>query len=217
MTNKEIYKMWAPNDVKWTNWVRPVPFISIGKDNQIYELTNFELPNIDYIENYNENVAIIVDLPGCDSIKEGIALAKKGFRPIPAFNGTNEQIGAQATVNSHILEAGLIRGVSELEKIELSKDALPAFLIDTNRLNRFRTSISIFDNSWDIYSQDLPTGKYLLENNINKVIVRGDTIKRDLKNILYKYQKEKIKIFFTNGYEKPKEVHINKLFIKEEY
>ena len=27
MNAKEVYKLWAPFNKKWTDWVRPVPFI----------------------------------------------------------------------------------------------------------------------------------------------------------------------------------------------
>lgn len=27
MAGKEVYKIWAPFDCMWTDWVRPVPFI----------------------------------------------------------------------------------------------------------------------------------------------------------------------------------------------
>lgn len=27
MIGKEIYKIWAPFDCMWTDWVRPVPFV----------------------------------------------------------------------------------------------------------------------------------------------------------------------------------------------
>lgn len=215
MTNKEIYKVWAPNDVKWKGWVRPVPFIDINKENIVHEVVNFEIPEINYIENYKENTAIIVDLPGNESIIEGIALAKNGFRPIPIYNGTNEQKGSIATVKNSAIQIGLIKGALELKKFNLSKEALPAFLLDSCRMQRYKMNESVFDNSWDIYDQDIPSAQYFLANNINKIIVRGDKLQKDLKKILYKFQKEKIEIFFTNGYEEPKKIHIRKPFLKE--
>lgn len=35
MIGKEIYKIYAPNDAKWTEWVRPVPFIAIDTCNRM--------------------------------------------------------------------------------------------------------------------------------------------------------------------------------------
>ena len=51
-------------------------------------------------------------------------------------------------------------------------------------------NVSVFDNSWDVYPQDLPSAEYLLENDMKKVIVVGQNIARDLKKILYNYQKK---------------------------
>lgn len=192
------------------DWVRPVPFIAINKDSRICEVSNFSIPNVNYIKEVQLDTAIIVDLDGNDSIKEGLGLAKIGFRPIPIYNGTNEQQGAMATVNNHAIEAGLIKGALELDKMNISYSAPPVFLLDSNRMNRFKMNLSIFDNSWDIYDQDIPTAEYFLKYGINKIIVRGDKIQKDLGKILYKFQKKNIQILFTNGYEEAKEIHIKK-------
>lgn len=215
MTGKDIFKIWAPVGAKWVDWVRPVPFVAINEYMKSYEIYDFIISNINYLSEIPENTAIIIDLPGCDSIKEGLAIAKLGFRPIPIYNGTNEQEGAMATVDNHAIEIGLIKGAIELEKLKISDVAPPVFLLDSNRTNRFKMDISVFDNSWDIYDQDIPSAEYFLKNGINKIIVRGELIQKDLSKILYKFQKEAIKILFTNGYEEPKEVMIKKPICKE--
>lgn len=215
MTGRDIFKIWAPVGAKWVEWIRPVAFIAINNDNKVYEVSNFTIPNINYIKGLETNTAIIVDLPENDSIKEGIALAKIGFRPIPIYNGTNEQKGAMATVNNHIVELGLIKGALELEKIEIGNDAPPVFLVDSNRMNRFKMNVSIFDNSWDIYDQDIPSAEYFLKNGINKIVVRGELVQKDLTKILYKFQNKGIKILFTNGYKEPCEIKLKKSYFKD--
>ena len=155
-----------------------------------------------------KNTAIIIDLPGNDSIEEGIALARMGYRPVPIFNGTDEQAGAIATVDNNCIKLGLIKGALELEKIKISDNAPPAFLLDTNRMNRYKMDFSVFDNSWDIYAQDMPSAEYFLQNGIKKMIIRGEKIQKDLKKILYKFQEKGMEILFTNGYEEPKRVRI---------
>lgn len=216
MTGKEVYKIWAPFDAKWTDWVRPVPFVQIDdEDFKIYKNTNFDIPKINYINELKENIAIIVDLPEHYSINEGIALVKLGYRPIPIFNGTAETKGAKATVDNHAVEAGLIWGGIELQKIELDKNAPPVFLTDSNRLNRYKMNISIFDNSWDLYHQDLPSAEYFLKNGINKIIVRGNRFNKDLNKILYRHQEKGMKIYFTDGYEMPEEIKLKKIKDKD--
>lgn len=210
MTGKDIFKIWAPTGVKWTQWVRPVPFVGINENIKTYDVSDFNISNINYLEKLLTDTAIIVDLPGNDSIKEGLALAKMGYRPIPIYNGTDQQKGAIATVDNCSIKVGLIKGTKELEKIKIDNNAPPVFLLDTNRMNRFKMNISIFDNSWDIYSQDLPTAEYFLNNGIKNIIISSRIIQKDLSKILYKFQNKGINILFTNGYDKPKKVKINK-------
>lgn len=215
MTGKEVYKIWAPTGKKWVDWVRPVPFIGIDIPKETYEFIDYSIPNINYLEGYLKDTAIIVDIQGINSIKEGIALAKLGYRPIPIFNGTNPPLGSKSTTNNTIIEPLLVWGAIELKNIKIESDASPVFLLDRNRLDRYKLDRSIFDNSWDVYPQDLPSSEYLLENGIKKILVRGEMLQGDLSKILYKYQKRNIKIFFTNGYEKAKEIKIKRPKIKE--
>ncbi len=208
MTNKEVYKIWAPYHKKWTNWVRPVPFIYL--DESINEFIDYNISHINYLSKILDNTAIIIDINGIDSIKEGIELAKIGYRPIPIFNGTSSN-NALSTTNNKVIEPLLIWGALELKKIKLKDNALPVFLLDDNRLNRYKINRGIFDNSWDVYYQDLPSSKYFLNNNIDKILVRANKINKDLNKILYDYQNNNIKILFTNGFEPIKEIKIKKI------
>lgn len=208
MTNKEVYKIWAPCNIKWCSWVRPVPFIYL--DEKINEFIDYTIPTINYLNKALDNTAIIIDINGIDSIKEGIELSKIGYRPIPIFNGTSSN-NASSTTNNKLIEPLLVWGALELQKIKLKDDALPVFLLDENRLNRYKIDSSVFDNSWDVYYQDLPSSKYFLNNCIDKILVRANKINKDLSKILFDYQKNNIKIFFTNGFEPIKEIKIKKI------
>ena len=168
------------------------------------------MPAINYTAGNQTNTAIILDLPGCGSIKEGLALAFSGFRPIPLYNGANGQKGAMALVDNRAIESALVWGASKLEKLDIQSGAPPAFLLDSNRAHRFKMNDFVFDNSWDLYDQDMPSARYFIKNQIDKIIVRGETIQKDLNRILYKFQKEGIAILFTNGHEAPKATLIKK-------
>ena len=104
-----------------------------------------------YLKEIPTKTAIIVDEEGYESIKEGMALALLGFRPIPLFNGTNEPINSLGAVNNRIVEVALIWGALILKNINLKDDANPVFLIDTNRMHRYKMDESIFDNSYYVY------------------------------------------------------------------
>ena len=194
MTNKECYRIWAPVGKKWTDWVRPVPFIAARENVKGYHVGELLIPSIDFIDESWENAAVIVDLPGDESIEVGLALASKGYRPIPIYNGTIEQENARATVDNQTVGAALLCGATILKEIEIEDEALPAFLIDKNRLNRFKMDESVFDNSWDVYPQDLPSADYFLNNGIQKIIVISDSLSKDLKEVFRKFKKKKISI-----------------------
>ena len=211
MTGRDIFKIWAPRGAKWVEWVRPVPFVGIDENFEGYEVENFVIPKINYIKEFTTDTAIFIDLPGNNSIKEGLAVAKLGFRPIPIYNGTDEQKGAMATVDNKAIKIGLIKGAIELQNIQIRKNAPPAFLLDSNRMNRYKMNPSVFDNSWDIYAQDIPSAEYFLKNGICNIIVRGDCIQKDLKKILYPFQLKGINIFLSDEYENPKAVRLKKI------
>lgn len=216
--DKEIYQSWAPNGKKWVDWVRPVPFVEMEHFQKGYGFCGPADTNtyrVDYVDEARKDVALIVDLPGAGSVQEGIALAKRGYRPIPIFNGTVEQKDARATTDNESAALALMHYAEELAKVELPEDAPPAFLTDRKRLQRYKVDLGIFDNSWDVYHQDLPSAEYFLNNGIRKIVVVGDSIAKDLQKLLYGFQKKGIDIFWTKGYEAPKKVTLRKPLRKE--
>ena len=215
MRGKEIYKIYAPNGAKWTDWVRPVPFVAIDTYNR-KPIADWMERKAMFLKNYQQDTAIFVDLPGKESIELSIDLAYKGYRPIPIFNGTDEQLGSQATTNTYLIESCLINGSEKLKNIKLDNNANPAFLLDSYRTNRYRAKESVFDNSWDLYKQDIPSAEYFKQNGITKIIIVGDVIQRDLKKIFLKFQEKGIDIYLTDGYTFPQKVKLTKT-IKERF
>ena len=213
MRGKEIYKIYAPNGAKWIDWVRPVSFVAIDTYNR-KPIVDWLDRKAMFLKKYQQDTAIFIDLPGKESIELGIGLAHMGYRPIPVFNGTDEQQGSQATTNTYLIESCLINGSQKLKNIKLKNDANPVFLLDSYRTNRYRAKESIFDNSWDLYKQDIPSAEYFKQNGINKIIVVGEVIQPDLKKIFLKFQEKGIEIYITDGYIFPKKVKLTKT-IKE--
>lgn len=208
MTEKEVYQIWAPPGNKWVGWVRPVAFIESNLYDRGYLFTEEELPDVDFLDEKCKDAALIVDLPGSEGVYMGISLAKKGYRPIPVYNGTIEQTGAKATVDNTTVGKALRWGAGIMRELELKEDAPPAFLTDSNRLNSFRQNRSMFDNSWDLYAQDLPTAEYLMASGIRRVVVVGDRISKDLKPIFYKYYKKGLDIMWAKNYASPVNIRV---------
>ena len=215
MRGKEIYKIYAPTGAKWIDWVRPVPFVAIDTYNR-NPIVGWMDRKAMFLKKYQQDTAMFIDLPGKESIELSIDLAYMGYRPIPIFNGTDEQPGSQATINTYLVESCLINGSEKLKNIKLKNSTNPVFLLDSQRTNRYRAKESIFDNSWDIYKQDVPSAEYFKQNGITKIIVVGETIQPDLKKIFLEFQEKGIDIYVTNGYLSPKKIKLTKT-IKERF
>lgn len=219
MRGREIYEIYAPKNAKWTEWVRPVPFVAIETYKRKASKV-FIKRKIPFLDNYQEDTVIFVDLANVESIEYGLSLAEIGYRPIPLFNGVDEQIGSSATTDTYLVEEGLISGAERLKNIDLKNNANPVFLLDNMRLNRYRKDETIFDNSWDLYGQDIPSVDYFIKNNITKIIIVSKKVERDLRKIFFKFQSKGIDFYITDGYHELKKIHLKKtikeLFEKEE-
>ena len=210
MTGRELFEIWVEAGAKWTDWARPVLFAARSGVTSAETAVNFTKTRPLYVDSLQTDAAIIVDLPGYEGVREGLALADLGWRPVPLYNGTSEQPGSMALVDNHTIRRALVFGAGELKKIDLPRGAPPAFLLDSNRSNRRKPDVSVFDNSWDVYEQDFPPAEYFLRNGVTKLIVLGRGIQRDLAKILYGFQRKGMAVFLTNGYEKAKEVSVKK-------
>lgn len=215
MIGKEIYRIYAPEGAKWTEWVRPVPFVAINTYNRKPTADWLERKII-FLDEYKQDTAIFIDLPGKESIELGISLAKIGYRPIPLFNGTDEQQGSQATTDTYLIESCLINGAEKLKNINLRSNANPVFLLDSYRINRYRAKESIFDNSWDLYKQDIPSIEYFKQNSISKIIVVGNEINEDLRKMFFKFQDSGIELYLTDSYLPVKKIILTKT-LKEKF
>lgn len=219
MLGKEIYKIYAPPAAKWIEWVRPVPFVAIDTYNR-KEMYNWIDRKVYFLNEYQSDTAIFIDLFPKESIELGISLARIGYRPVPLFNGTDEQENSYATTDTYLAESSLITGGFILKNIKLDNNANPVFLLDCTRTNRYRAKESIFDNSWDLYKQDIPTPDYFMKNNIKKIVVVGDTIQKDLRKIFLEFQKKGIEFYLTDGYLPLNKIKLKKnlkeIFEKEE-
>ena len=212
MTNKELFRIWAPLGKRWVDWVRPVPFIEIKETTQPFQPSHMVFPMLKELNVDDKKTAVIVDLPGPYSVQAGLILAQEyGYRPIPIYNGVTEQPGSRATSDNHSILGGLVWGASILPTVDLKDDAPPAFLTDANRLQTFRIDGSIFDNSWDVYPQDIPSENYLLDHGIERIIIlSGHKAAHDLQAIFYEFPKKRVKIYWTNGYDKVKRIKIGR-------
>ena len=210
----DVYKAFVPKENKWFNWVRPVPFINIGMGKKNYSY-NFKEQHVFHSNDENmklflKDTAVIVDMPGASSINAGMNLVREGFRPIPIYNGIIEEENSKSVVDNQTVSAGLLWMAKELFNINISDDAMPAFLLDSNRLLQYKSKISVYDNSWDVYRQDMPSAEYLKNNSVKRILLISERISGDLRKILLNYRKAGIDIYLKNIYEEPKKIKVRK-------
>lgn len=192
----DVYKTWAPKDSIWSPWVRPVSFLNIENANAYYHGLVPQMTNADKVD---VKTAVFLDLPGTESVLQGLAYAKEGFQPVALFNATPAQKNARALVDTKSITNLLYWGASYLKDFQLKPDARPVFLLDSTRLLRYRVSTSIYDNSWDLYDQDIPSAEFFFQQNIDKILVIGEKINRDLARIFYKFQQKGMIILWSDG------------------
>ncbi|MBI4651275.1 hypothetical protein HY745_08340 [Candidatus Desantisbacteria bacterium] len=214
MDNIEIYSVWANEKSIWTPWTKPVLFAAMT-DNDILEVEkisteekkNIQIESISSSLKSNKEIAVILDLPGEESVITGLDLAKIGFILIPLFNGTKS---SAMIINVTPIIHALIKGTNVLRNISIIPDSPPVFLLDANRLQHdYAVLPGNFDNRWCVLPQDMPSANFLKQNGIKKVLLVSNEVQDDLSHILCRYQESDLDILVLKNNEMQKTV-INK-------
>jgi hypothetical protein len=152
------------------------------------------------------DTAVILDLPGGDSVLEAVELAKHGYCPVPLFNGCAPDKSAQEVAPTAYLGTLLFRLSSELEQIRIPNDAPPVFMLDSNRMGVYPPGLSkagMYDNRWNIFPQDMPSAEFLLEQGIKSIILRtrdaNFPVANDLHHVICRYQEKGITVIRHSG------------------
>lgn len=195
MTNEELYDIWAREDSPWSTWAKPVLFAAMSWS----DLDRRESPavlSVNWAPPADGSIAIIVDLPGEESVAMGLALAKSLYRPVPLYNCCK---APGMLVNVIPIIHGLVTGGAFLASLDLHPLAPPAFLLDSNRLyNSGLRTPGRFDNRWCILPQDMPSAKFLKKMGIETVLLRSASIQDDLSHILFRYQEGGLRILHSH-------------------
>jgi len=178
MTKELIYEVWAPSGALWSPWVKPVLFAAMQVD-KLGSATQVNNWDATWAPRVDEGVALVLDLPGPESVRAGLALAERGYRPVPLYNaipapvevGMTEQTGVSVVELSEIV-AGLYHGTGALQRLDLPPDAPPAFLLDWNR-RRVGTvpQPEQFDNRSVSFTTDFPSANFLIAHGILRAVL----------------------------------------------
>ncbi len=195
MGPEELFDIWAPDDSIWSKWAKPAIFtVSLGG---ISLGGPFEKADLYTWRSGMGQTAAIINLPGVDSVKYGLALAEQGFRPVPLFNSID---GSGAILSVAPVRAALEEGAENLRLANIRPDAPPAFLLDSLRMEGSARP-GAFDNRWVVFPQDFPSSTFLLAHGIKRVILvqRNNVIDRDLAQVLGLWKRAGLEILVMNG------------------
>lgn len=201
MNKDQIFRIWAPEGSPWSCWVKPVLFAYL--DAAPFLVTRKEvLPDTSWSPSSQEKKALVLDLPGAEGVDMGLALAARGFRPIPLYNAiplpfgepsidpiTRKQI---AMVNVLPIIQSLGNGSEILDRLMLPEKAPPAFLLDANRSGSGRRpEPDEFDNRSVSFTTDFPSANFLAAQGIDGIVlVQKDRLEphTDLAHSLRRWQ-----------------------------
>ena len=213
MTGEECFGIWAPADASWSAWAKPVLFA------QLPSLTGLTMEppagaDVDalWAPDAGGRTALIVDLPGVLSLGHGLALARRGYRPVPLYNTTLTS-GASVAVDAVPIARELVRGTQLLRSLTLRPDAPPAFLLDARRMAPdVPPKPGVFDNRWVVFPQDFPSGSRLRSAGIDTVLlVHGaGGLQDDLAHVLLRWRQLGLRLLATDvtGSSLTRELHV---------
>ena len=209
LTSETIYAIWAPPEGIWSLWARPVLFAQMTTQSLCHRPALFgqmmqatfpqppSLPEVAWAPDVTSNTVLVVDLPGEAAVRTGLALAGRGHRPVPLFNGCT---GPGEVVDQEGILHSLVAGAGILTSLQLPLDAPPAFLLDAWRLRvgpGASLSPGAFDNRWIVFPQDFPSARFVLGRGVTQALLvqRGQRDPQDdLAHVLRRWQDAKITI-----------------------
>src|SRR5262249_39823929 len=113
MTPEEIFAAWAPAGAAWSLWARPVLFAQMPKAIDDNESEPWREIDVNAAPAAADCV-LVLDLPGDESVWMALALAGRGFRPVPLFNGCT---GPHEVISQAPIIAALQRGARHLRAL----------------------------------------------------------------------------------------------------
>lgn len=212
MSDEQIFEAWAPDGALWTPWAKPVLFANLSRVSvTVPSVDQWRALDVSQIPSARGASAIVVELPGIESVLMGLALANHGYRPVPLYN---VNVGPNAVVEVDAIAGGLRVGADILRDMRIAPDAPPAFLLDANRMRPAKMPApGKFDNRWIVMPQDFPSATTLMSRGIAEVVIVrvGETPARgDLAHVLLRWRRAGLTIlgFDAQGRERPSELHI---------
>ena len=179
LNQSEMLNAYQPKSQKWTPYFVPTLIQALQFDSLRGQLTPIFTPDMqeayqrgqaiakDFLVNAENpaETAIILDLPGRDSIALGAGLAEAGHL-ITTFDNFPHPLGVTP---SHETLAAMLYYAGEIEAKQAAAkaDAPPVFLLDSKRLETYTSADTQFDNR---YLAKIPSAQKLQELGVKSVL-----------------------------------------------
>lgn len=161
-----LFRTWAPEESPWSAWAKPVLFATDSGRRVHYSID--VPPKLDAVPRCTARTAIILDLPGQYGVLCALKLARRGYRPVPMYNGTSGP--GNNLIDVAFIISPLADGAAELKACRIAPDAPPAFMIDGAR-TRAKPLSGQYDNRWIVFPQDFPSARVLRAHGIEQVLL----------------------------------------------
>ena len=216
MEGKDLFALWAPQEgYAWTRFAKPAMFMH-PPQTAIAPMYIQPLPQdlsaqLHATQLHVGQTAVIVDLPGAESVTAGLDLTALGYRPVPLYNGihnvecrgelaTNDirhtpAPGRRNAVDNQPIIDALHHGAQLLQSTVTAPDAPPVFMLDATRNAKIVPSLDLYDNRWTLDLDDMPDFMYLRAQGITRIIIWTDRfVQDDLVQICGRYQSAGIEV-----------------------
>jgi hypothetical protein len=201
MRREAVYEAWVPPGGVWSLWARPILFAQMPDTDQPDPAAAAAAADpwtgidVAWAPDAASKTVLVIDLPGKESVLTGLALAGRGYRPVPVYNACT---GQHEVIDQGPIIQGLRAGAAYLQSLALPAEAPPAFLLDDNRMNPVRDLRGgVFDNRWKVFPQDLPSARFLRARGFARVLLaqRGRRVpQEDLAHVVRRWQDEDIEV-----------------------
>jgi len=195
MPPEDIFEIWAPPGGAWSAWAKPVLFAQLPESTPDAGSSDKAGADLDvpWAPAADGRTILVLDLPGAESVRTGLALAGRGYRPVPLFNACT---GPDEVIPQGAIQQALRSGAPDLRARSLPLDAPPAFLLDQLRLAPMRPiRPGAFDNRWQVYPDDFPAAEVLRARGYAQVVLvqRGlGQPQDDLRAVLSLWQEHRL-------------------------
>jgi hypothetical protein len=212
VSDELIFEAWAPDAALWTPWAKPVLFANLSRvPATSRSVEQWRSIDVSYVPAPRGTTAVVVELPGWESVLTGLALANQGYRPVPLYN---VNVGPNAVIDVEEIAGGLRIGAAYLREMRIDPSAPPAFLLDANRMRPTKMiAPGKFDNRWIVMPQDFPSATMLMSRGVGEVLVIAEgegPARGDLAHVLLRWRRAGISILAVNtkAPSRPREMRI---------